>query len=359
MSWTSQPAQTICQTSQQAALTRQQQLTKPPGSLGQLEAIAVTLAGLQQRQAPQINHITISIFAADHGIAAENVSAFPQAVTAEMVRNFAGGGAAIAVLAKQLNAQLRVCNVGTVTELENINGVESTRIAAGTANFLKHEAMTTAQLNQALAIGKQHLEDAKDKHCDLWIGGEMGIANTTAATAMACALLQQPASQLTGPGTGIDTAGQQHKQSIIEQALKHHQLDLSQFDASATPQPLAVLQKVGGFEIAALVGAYLRGAQLGVPMMVDGFIASVAALTALRINPSINPWLFLGHKSAEPGHTAIVTALNKAPLLQLEMRLGEASGAAMAVPLLKMACALHNEMATFDSAQVSTANQAS
>ncbi len=355
MSWISQSAQAICEKSQQAALKHQQQLTKPPGSLGQLEAVAITLAGLQQRETPQVNNITISIFAADHGIAAENVSAFPQAVTAEMVRNFASGGAAIAVLATQLNAQLRVCNVGTVTELESIDNVESARVAAGTENFLNHNAMTEQQLEQALAIGKQHLDDANANNCDLWIGGEMGIANTTSATAMACALLQQAASQLTGPGTGIDTAGQQHKQSIIEQALRYHQLDQSNINATSA-EPLKVLQQVGGFEIAALVGAYLRGAQLGVAMMVDGFIASVAALTAVRINPDIHPWLLLGHQSAEPGHKAIVKALNKIPLLQLQMRLGEASGAAMAVPLLKLACALHNEMATFDSAQVSTAN---
>ena len=352
MTWLNNPALPLCETAQQAAIKRQQQLTKPPGSLGQLESIAITLAGLQQREAPQIEKIAISIFAADHGIAAENVSAFPQAVTGEMVPNFASGGAAIAVLARHLDASLRVSNVGTINELEAIAGVESVRIAAGTANFHQQPAMTEQQMHAALAIGKQHLDDAKAQHCDLWIGGEMGIANTTAATAMACALLGQPADALTGPGTGINAATQQHKQQVIEQSLTRHHLD----KPLAADRPLEILQAVGGFEIAALVGAYLQGAQCGVAMLVDGFIASVAALTALRINPDIHPWLLLAHQSAEPGHAAVVQALDKTPLLQLQMRLGEASGAAMAAPLLKMACALHNEMATFDSAEVSTAN---
>ncbi len=351
MTWLQQAVQQACDKSRQAALNRQQQLTKPPGSLGDLENLAVTLAGLQHTEHPNADKIAISIFAADHGVAAENVSAFPQAVTAEMVRNFASGGAAIAVLAKQLNAHLRVCNIGTVNELETITGVEDCRIAPGTANFFHQPAMTAEQLDQALAIGKAHIDDARQKGIQLWIGGEMGIANTTSATALACALLQQPAARLTGPGTGINDATLQHKQSVIEQSLQRHGLDTS----SAKTNPLSCLRFVGGFEIAALTGAYLRGAQLGMPMLVDGFISSVAALTAMRILPGVENWLILAHQSAEPGHTEVVKAIGKTPLLQLGMRLGEASGAACAVPLLKLACSLHNQMATFDSAGVSTA----
>ena len=350
MNWLQQAAQQPCERSRQAAETRQQQLTKPPGSLGQLEQLAIRLASLQQRQAPQIERIAISIFAADHGIAEENVSAFPQAVTAEMVRNFSAGGAAIAVLARALNARLRVCNLGTTVELEAINGVESRRLGPGTANFGRQPAMSDDQLQQALTAGKSHVDDANTRSCDLFIGGDMGIANTTSATALACALLQQPASELTGPGTGLDTNGQQHKQQIIEQSLVFHDLK----STVNSDQPLHCLRCVGGFEIAALVGAFVRCAQVGIPALVDGFIASVAALTALRLRPDIHPWLILGHQSAEPGHKPIVKALKLAPLLQLHMRLGEGSGAACAVPLLRLACTLHNEMATFESANVST-----
>ncbi len=346
MSWLDHAVKTPCPQSQQAALARQQQLTKPPGSLGELEQVAVTLASLQANKTPHIDNIHISIFAADHGIAAQAVSAFPQAVTVEMIRNFASGGAAIAVLARQLKATLKVCNVGTVNELETIEGVIDCRISAGTADFSHQAAMTTAQLEQALAIGKQQLDQAHTEGCDLFIGGEMGIANTTSATALACALLGLPASQLTGPGTGIDHNTQQHKQKIIEQALQFHNLNKN-------PAALYCLQTVGGFEISALCGAYLRAAQVGIAVLVDGFIACVAALVALRIQPHISPWLFLGHQSAEPGHSLVVKALDKTPLLQLQMRLGEASGAACAVPLLQLACALHNQMATFDSAGVS------
>ncbi len=347
--WLQQAAQQPCEQSAQAAKNRQQQLTKPPGSLGQLEQLAIQLASLQQRQAPQIKNIAISIFAADHGIAEENVSAFPQAVTAEMIRNFSKGGAAIAVLTRQLNATLRVCNLGTVTELESIAGIESNRLGAGSNNFSQQAAMSEDQLQQALTTGKQHADDAKSSDCDLFIGGEMGIANTTSATALACALLQQPASALTGPGTGINAEGQRHKQQVIEQALALHKLNTK----AGANQPLNCLRRVGGFEIAALVGAFIRSAQIGMPVMVDGFIASVAALTALQLRPDIHAWLILGHQSAEPGHGAVVEALKLAPLLQLQMRLGEASGAASAVPLLQLACALHNEMATFESANIS------
>ncbi len=344
MNWLEQPVKSPCDKSILTATARQQQLTKPPGSLGQLETLAIQLAGLQATETPAVNNIAISIFAADHGIAAEKVSAFPQAVTAEMIRNFAHGGAAISVLAKQLNAKLRVANLGTVTELEAITGVEDNRLGAGTANFAKTAAMTEQQLQQALAIGKQHIDEAS---ADIFIGGEMGIANTTSATALACALLQKPASALTGPGTGINRETQQHKQQIIEAALALHQPKPS--------QALENLRLLGGFEIAALTGAFIRGAQVGMPLLIDGFIASIAALTALCYQPGIAPWLILGHQSAEPGHQAVVAALDKTPLLQLQMRLGEASGAACAVPLLQLACTLHNSMATFDSANISTA----
>ena len=350
MNWYFQEAASPSAKHQQQAASRQQQLTKPPGSLGQLEDIAIQLAALQNSDQPKIDKVAISIFAADHGIAAENVSAFPQVVTGEMIRNFAGGGAAISVLAKQLNAELRVCNLGTVSDLEAIEGVEENKLGPGTANFAKAAAMTEQQLEQALAIGKEHAEQAKASGSDLFIGGEMGIANTTSASALAAALLGAPVPTLVGYGTGINDATLKHKQAVIEGALDFHHLTGSP-DALS---PLNCLARVGGFEIAALTGAYIGGAIAGITLLVDGFIASVAALAALRINPSIAPWLLLGHQSTEAGHRPVVDALGLQPVLALNMRLGEASGAACAVPLLRLACALHNGMATFDSANIST-----
>ncbi len=351
--WYRQPAASPCQRSRGQAEDRQQQLTKPPGSLGQLESLAIKLAGLQKTATPRADAIAISIFAADHGIAAEGVSAFPQAVTAEMVRNFAGGGAAIAVLARHLNARLRVANLGTVAALEPVSGVDDCRIAAGTANFMRQPAMTAEQLQTALAIGRQHADAAASAGCDLFIGGEMGIANTCSASALAGALLQQPIAELVGLGTGVDPATHRHKQQVIEQALQYHALT-----GAPRPDPITVLQTVGGFEIAALTGAYIRAAQTGIPALVDGFIASVAALIAAEINPGTAPWLILTHQSVEPGHRCVIDSLVaehalSPPLIKLDMRLGEASGAATVVPLLQMACRLHNNMATFADAGVS------
>lgn len=344
MSWYHEPAVTPSLTHRQQAEHRQTQLTKPAGSLGQLESLAVTLASLQASDQPRCDQVAITIFAGDHGIAAEGVSAYPQAVTAQMVYNFSTGGAAIAVLAKSLGATLGVVNAGTVSELPDLPGVTDRRIAAGTANFAQRAAMSTEQLQQALRLGQETLLAAREDGAQLWIGGEMGIANTTSATALACAYLKKPAAEIVGPGTGLDNAGQIHKAAII-----HRALDL--FDATAQ-QPLKNLQYMGGFEVAALTGAYIAAAQLGIPALVDGFICSVAALYAMAINPSIKPWLLISHQSAEPGHQCVLQQFEQAPLIDLGLRLGEGSGAAIAVPLLRLACDLHNQMATFAGAGV-------
>ncbi|MDD5301103.1 MAG: nicotinate-nucleotide--dimethylbenzimidazole phosphoribosyltransferase [Gallionella sp.] len=343
--WLAQPCAVLSEASRAAALARQGQLTKPPGSLGRLEAIAVQLSALQGTDKPQMERAHISIFAADHGVAAEGVSAFPQAVTAEMVRNFARGGAAISVLAKRLNATLEVVNLGTVSPVEPLANVRDERIAAGTANLARDSAMTEAQLAAALQAGRAAALRAKQDGAQLFIGGEMGIANTTSASAVACALLHESPQLLAGPGTGLDDKGVAHKAIVIQRALNLHQASLA--------QPLDVMRHLGGFEIAALTGAYLAAAQNGIPVLVDGFISSVAALVAVRFNPCMSSWLIFAHISAEPGHQCVLAALNAQPLLQLSMRLGEGSGAAMAVPLLQLACALHNGMATFAEAAVS------
>ncbi|GAA0697256.1 nicotinate-nucleotide--dimethylbenzimidazole phosphoribosyltransferase [Marinobacterium maritimum] len=341
MSWIEQGAKPIDQPAQRAAQERQQQLTKPMGALGQLEQLAIRLAGMQGRVCPQLERVSIAVFAADHGVTAEGVSAYPQAVTAEMIRNFARGGAAISVAARVLGAQLRVWNLGTVVELEALTGVESRIIAPQSGNLMHAPAMTAAQLQQALDTGR---EAVLHTPAELFIGGEMGIGNTTAATALAAALLEQPVAELVGPGTGLDTDGMSHKCRVIEQALLRH---------GADRDPQGLLASLGGFEVAALTGAYLTCAQQGIPALVDGFICTVAALLACRLNPAVADWLLFSHHSAEPGYRLLRQALPSTPLLDLGLRLGEGSGAAMAVPLLRMACSLHEQMATFAEAAVS------
>lgn len=343
--WLNDPVQDVNEQAREQAKSRQGILTKPPGSLGRLEDLAVMLAGLQGRENPQIEKIYIAVFAGDHGVADENVSAFPQAVTGEMVKNFARGGAAISVLAKQLNATLEVFNMGTVGELESMEGVFDRRVAAGTANMAKQPAMSDAQLQKALDAGREAAQRARDMGAELFIAGDMGIANTTAATAIACALLNLTPSQLAGPGTGLDETGVLRKVRVLDETLALHKLD--------PHSPLDVLRCVGGFEIAAMTGAYVACAQMGIPVLVDGFIATSAALAAVRANAGVGLWTFLSHASAEPGHKLMVQSMGADPLLDLGMRLGEGSGAAVTVPLLQMACALHNSMATFAEAGVS------
>jgi nicotinate-nucleotide--dimethylbenzimidazole phosphoribosyltransferase len=288
------------------------------------------------------------VFAADHGIAAEGVSAFPQAVTVEMVRNFARGGAAISVLAKELAADLEVINLGTVIEHEALGGVIDQRISAGTANFSQQPAMTPQQLTVALQAGRDAVQRARQSGAQLFIGGDMGIANTTSASALACALLNEAPELLAGPGTGLDQQGVSHKVDVIKKSIERHKAELA--------SPLSILQHLGGYEIAALTGAYIAAAQAGLPVLVDGFITSVAALFAVKIEPEVKQWMLFSHASAEPGHAIIMQALKAKPLLDFGMRLGEGSGAATVVPLIRLACALHNGMATFEQAGVSNKN---
>ncbi|MCV6589116.1 MAG: nicotinate-nucleotide--dimethylbenzimidazole phosphoribosyltransferase [Marinobacterium sp.] len=328
------------------AQARQLQLTRPPGSLGDTEDLVLQLAAMQGEICPQLERIQISLFAADHGIAAQGVSAYPQAVTAQMVENFARGGAAISVAARQLGAQLEVVNLGTVAVLpDKLPGVRHAVIAPTTASFAEQPAMTVPQLQQALQQGREAALRAANDHCQLFVGGEMGIGNTTAATALACARLNIPPQQLAGPGTGLDQTGLAHKVAVIEQALARHQLSAG--------QPLQLLQYFGGFEIAALCGAYIAAAQQGITVLVDGFICTAAALIACALNPSVRDWLLFAHSGAEPGHKLLLDALQARTLLQLGLRLGEGSGAALAIPLLRMVCALQAEMATFTEAGVS------
>lgn len=343
--WLTIPAALPNADARQAAEARQSQLTKPPGALGRLEEVAIRLAALQGTEQPCVDKVHITVFAGDHGVATEGVSAFPQAVTAEMVKNFARGGAAICVAARTLGASLEVINLGTACDTGPQDGVKDCHLGPGTANFTLEPAMDVHQLARALGIGRQAAERARLNGAQLFIGGEMGIGNTTAASALACALLDAPPEHLAGPGTGLDTHGVARKTEVIRRALERHNRHHG--------TPLEALRRLGGFEIAALTGGYISCAHLGLPVLVDGFISSVAALAAARLCPSAGDWLLFSHTSAEPGHRAVLDALDARPLLDLGMRLGEGSGAAVAVPLLRMACALHNEMATFAEAGVS------
>ncbi len=333
----------------QRAEQRQAQLTKPPGSLGRLESIAVRISALQKSLTPDVSQTRIIIFAADHGIAREGVSAFPQSVTAQMVRNFSAGGAAISVLARQYNLPLQIVNLGLITELESLANVINYPLGSGTDNFLYQDAMSQSQFEQLCDFVRKKAEQFKQESVKLLIAGEMGIANTTTATALVCALEKLQPEQITGRGTGLDDAGLKHKISVINQALEWHKHQLGSAEE--------ILRVLGGFEIVALCASYLAGAQQGIISLVDGFICTVAALFAIRINPACQEWLIFSHLSDEAGHKKVLQLLDAQPLLDFNLRLGEASGAALVWPLIQSACLLHNQMATFESASVSNQSE--
>lgn len=344
MSWWKEACQASDNDYVSRAQERQGQLTKPPGALGTLEDVAIRLAGLQQNDQPAADKVHISVFAGDHGVVAEGVSAFPQEVTAQMVHNFLHGGAAISVLAKQLGASLEIVDTGILTPMPAMEGLVLQRAGSGTANSAQQAAMTAEQLEIALQAGHDAIERAAAQNAELFVGGEMGIGNTTAATALYCALLDLPPQQVAGAGTGLDDEGIAHKAQVLGNMLDLHK--------DAGSNAMEWLRRVGGFEIAGLTGAYIHAAQRRVPVLVDGFISTAAALVATRVQPAVAQWLFLSHASAEQGHQYAVQALGQKPLLDLGMRLGEGSGAAVAVNMLRTACALHNGMATFAEAAV-------
>lgn len=340
--WLFAPAQVIDEHAVDAARTHQAQLTKPPGSLGRLEGLALQFAGWQGVTKPQLNNICVRIYAADHGVCNHGVSAFPQAVTAQMIANFSRGGAAITVLSRMLKADFAVVNLGTVVPLPPMPAVYDRSVGLGTKDFSAQAAMTCEQLEQALTVGRDH---ASSQDYQLFVGGEMGIGNTTSASALLSALLQLAPEVTVGPGTGVDEEGLRIKRGVIAAALDCHSSHLS--------HPLECLRRLGGFEIVALVASFITCAQRGVPVLVDGFIATAAAVVAIKLNPSVESWMLLGHHSAEPGHQLALECFTASPLLDLGMGLGEGSGAATAVPIIQAALTLHREMATFEQAGVS------
>jgi len=347
LAWLQQPAAGIDTNSAARARERQSQLTKPRGSLGRFEDIAVHLAGLQGVVQPRVDNVRVAVFAADHGIAVHGISAYPQCVTRQMVGNFSAGGAAVNVLAAETGATLEVIDVGTLDDGEYPGSVIANRCGPGTADFASGAAMTQRQLESAVQAGRAAVRRASAAGSDLFIGGEMGIGNTTSAAALACALLNMPAEALAGPGSGLGPAGVQQKAAVIARALDAHEGRLD--------DPLEALRRLGGFEIAALVGAFCACAQQRVPVLVDGFIAGVATLISVRLSPGVGSWMLHAHRSAEPGHGLVLAALEAKPLLDLGFRLGEGSGALAALPLVRLACALHGGMATFADAGIADA----
>lgn len=343
MQWWQAACQAPDESARQAAHLRDAQLTKPAGALGRVEALVPQLAALQRRERPRLERLWITIFAGDHGVAEEGISAYPQSVTGQMLSNFVNGGAAIGVLASQLKAELEVIDLGTAVPLQPMPQVRHLALGPGTENFTRASAMNADTCARAMQAGRDSVERAGQLQTELFIGGEMGIGNTTTAAALACALLNCAPQALAGPGTGLDAAGVAHKCHVIERALALH---------AGSHDTFEWMQRLGGFELAALTGAYIACAQRGIVALVDGFICSVAALCAIRLSPGTRDWLLFAHRSAEPGHAAVLAEMNAQPLLDLGLRLGEGSGAALAVPLLRMACALHDGMATFEEAAV-------
>ena len=326
------------------ARARQDTLTKPAGSLGQLEALACRFAGWQGKVQPAPLQPAITLFAADHGVTDEGVSAFPQAVTAEMVKNFAAGGAAVCVLARQHGARLEVVDAGVAGDLSGLPIVHA-KVRRASANLRREAALSLAEAEAALAVGRDAARRAVAASANLLVAGDMGIGNTTPSAALICRLSGAAPEIVVGRGTGVDDAGLALKRHVVEDALAR----LAGLELSA----LEVLAELGGLEIAAIAGFYLEGAALGVPSLVDGFITSAAALVAKALQPAVADWLIASHCSQETGHGIALETLGLTPLVELGLRLGEGSGAALCLPLLQSAILLHNEMATFAEAGVS------
>ena len=318
-------------------------LSKPPGSLGRLEEAVRWYCRCRGAVLPPAPRKALAVFCGDHGVTQEGVSAYPAEVTAQMAANFAGGGAAINVLCRRVGIEPTIVDVGIASAVST--GLLNRKIAHGTRNFAREPAMSATERDGAIEVGIELADAFAGTGVSLAAAGEMGIGNTTAATAIGVALTGGPAEALAGPGTGLDAAGRGRKVQVVEKALTLHGLD--------DRDPMRTLACVGGFEIAAMTGFYLGCAARRIPAVVDGFIASAAALAAVRIAPAVRPYLAFGHNSAEPGHELLLAALDATPLLDLGMRLGEGTGAALGIGLVDAAVALYREMATFESAGIS------
>jgi nicotinate-nucleotide--dimethylbenzimidazole phosphoribosyltransferase len=329
------------------ARARLDTLTKPLGSLGRLEDIAAQWASIRWDKFADPILKAVYVFAADHGVTVEGVSAYPREVTHQMVLNFLAHGAAINVLAKLHNAVLQVVDVGVDADLSAIAGLVHRKVARGTSNMFREPAMTGDNLYRALSVGIKLADDATVAGHNIIAIGEMGIGNTTSAAAITCALIGAQPELATGRGTGVDTVARAHKVAIIQGALDRH------FGKLPHPDPMAILRNVGGLEIAAMTGMVLGAASHRIAVLCDGFISTAAAALAVAIAPNTRGYLIAGHESAEPGHRLLLEHLRLVPLLSLNMRLGEGTGAVLAMPIVESAVALYIGMATFASAGVS------
>ncbi|WP_306603093.1 nicotinate-nucleotide--dimethylbenzimidazole phosphoribosyltransferase [Azonexus sp.] len=320
--------------------------TKPVGALGQLESVAKKVALIQQTLTPALRQPQMLVFAGDHGAAKAGVSAYPQDVTWQMVGNFLNGGAAINVFCRQNGIALSVVDAGVAHDFTAVDGLIAAKIAHGTANYLEQPAMSAAQCAEAIARGAAIVRELAVQGCNVVGFGEMGIGNTASASLITHCLTGVPLAECVGRGTGLDDAGLARKQALLEQALARYRA------AGGNNAPLAVLAEFGGFEIAMMTGAMLAAAEAGMVLLIDGFIVGSAALTAVRLHPALLDYCIFCHRSAEAGHRAQLQALQAEPLLDLGLRLGEGTGAALAWPLVQASVAFLNEMASFESAGV-------
>jgi nicotinate-nucleotide--dimethylbenzimidazole phosphoribosyltransferase len=328
------------------AQARQNRLTKPPGSLGRLEEISLQLAGMKADPMPEVSKKAVVVMAADHGVALEGVSAFPVEVTKQMVLNFLHGGAAINVLARQAGAATHIVDIGVASDFDpSLPGLWRRKIVHGTRNMAKEPAMTRVQAEQALACGMEVLAEIAEKGLDVIATGDMGIGNTTSSAAIVAVMAGLPVDKVTGRGTGLDDAGLMRKIQVIGEAIAVNQPDPN--------DPMDVLRKVGGLEIAGLAGVMIAAAARRIPVMVDGFISTAAAMIGVGLVPEVRHYLFGAHRSVEIGHQVMHKHLGLTPLLNLNLRLGEGTGAVLAFHLMEAACRLLREMATFDEAGVS------
>ena len=319
--------------------------TRPQDSLGYLETLIEQVVAIQEVERPSFRKKRILIFASDHGVEAEGVSCYPREVTKSMVINFIQGGATINALGRQIGAEVFVIDMGIDGDLSSEKQLIHAKIRRGTRNFAIEPAMSSSELEQAFEVGWQIARRAKADGVDLLALGEMGIGNTTAASAVVAALLGVKPELVTGRGTGINNEMLCHKIKVIEQAIRRHK--------NSIRDPLSILQHLGGYEIAALTGAILSAARYKIPVVVDGWVVASAALVAARLNSYILEYVFFGHQSQERGHRLVLEALRAKPVLDLSMRLGEASGAALAMAILDASIRIYNEVATFQEAGVS------
>jgi nicotinate-nucleotide--dimethylbenzimidazole phosphoribosyltransferase len=331
-----------------AAAAELDRKTKPRGSLGRLEQLAVRLAAIRGRPLPEPPRAVVVVAAGDHGVAAEGVSAYPQEVTRQMLATFAAGGAAVCVLARASGAKLVVVDAGTAERLSH-PAIRDLRVGAGTANALLEPAMSREQATEAVHSGIGLAWEIVQGGATLLALGDMGIGNTTAAAAVAASLLSVDPAAVCGPGTGLDEAGVVHKTAVVTRMLERHRPDPA--------DPLSVLAAVGGFELGLLAGLALGGAASRAVVLLDGFIVGASALLAARMAPAAASYFVAAHRSPEPGHRVVLEALGLEPLLDLGLRLGEGTGAALAIPLVSASQALLAEMATFDEAGVTDAGR--